>query len=164
MDLVTPGIGLIFWQTVTFLIVLFLLAKYVWRPIMNALKAREGSIEDALQAAELARVEMEKLTEDNEKLLAEARLEREKIIKEASIIAAKIREEGKEEASKIGDKMIEDAKNTINLEKQAAINEIRNQVAEFSIEISEKILRKNLGTDKSQKALIEEYLKDIKLN
>ena len=164
MDLVTPGIGLIFWQTVTFLIVLFLLAKYVWRPIMNALKAREGSIEDALQAAELARVEMEKLTDDNEKLLAEARLEREKIIKEASIIAAKIREEGKEEASKMGDKMIEDAKNTINLEKQAAINEIRNQVAEFSIEISEKILRKNLGTDKSQKALIEEYLKDIKLN
>lgn len=164
MDLVTPGIGLIFWQTVTFLIVLFLLAKYVWRPIMNALKAREGSIEDALQAAELAREEMEKLTADNEKLMAEARLERDKIIKAASVIAAKIRDEGKEEASKIGDKMIEDAKHTINLEKQAAINEIRNQVAELSLEISEKILRKNLKTDKSQKALIEEYIKDIKLN
>jgi F-type H+-transporting ATPase subunit b len=164
MDLVTPGIGLIFWQTVTFLIVLFLLAKYVWRPIMNALKTREGSIEDALQAAELAREEMEKLTADNEKLMAEARLERDKIIKAASVIAAKIRDEGKEEASKIGDKMIEDARHTINLEKQAAINEIRNQVAELSLEISEKILRKNLGTDMSQKALIEEYIKDIKLN
>jgi F-type H+-transporting ATPase subunit b len=164
MDLVTPGIGLIFWQTVTFLIVLFLLAKYVWRPIMNALKTREGSIEDALQAAELAREEMGKLTADNEKLMAEARLERDKIIKAASVIAAKIRDEGKEEASKIGDKMIEDARHTINLEKQAAINEIRNQVAELSLEISEKILRKNLGTDMSQKALIEEYIKDIKLN
>ena len=164
MDLVTPGIGLIFWQTVTFLIVLFLLAKYVWRPIMNALKAREGSIEDALKAAELAREEMEKLTSDNEKLMIEARQERDKIIKEASVIASKIRDEGKEDASKMGDKIIEDAKHTINLEKQAAISEIRNQVAELSLAISEKILRKNLGTDKSQKALIEEYIKDLKLN
>jgi len=164
MDLVTPGIGLIFWQTVTFIIVVFILSKYVWKPIMNALKAREGSIEDALNAAEQARDEMEKLTADNEKLMAEARLERDKIIKDASSMASKIREEAKEDASKITDKMIEDAKHTINLEKQAAINEIRNQVAEFSIQISEKILRKNLSSDKNQKALIEEYMKDLNLN
>lgn len=164
MDLITPGIGLIFWQTVTFLIVVFILSKYVWKPIMNALKAREGSIEDALNAAEQAREEMEKLTADNEKLMAEARLERDRIIKDASSMASKIRGEAKEDASIIADKMVEDAKHTINLEKQAAINEIRNQVAELSIQISEKILRKNLSDDKNQKALIKEYMKDLNLN
>jgi F-type H+-transporting ATPase subunit b len=164
MDLVTPGIGLIFWQTLTFLIVLLILSRFVWKPIMNALKAREGSIEDALNAAEQAREDMEKLTADNEKLMAEARMERDNIIKDASALASKIREEAKDDASKIADKMIADAKHTINLEKQAAINEIRNQVAEFSIQISEKILRKNLSSDKNQKALIAEYMKDLNLN
>ena len=164
MDLVTPGIGLIFWQTLTFLIVLLILSKYVWKPIMNALKAREGSIEDALNAAEQAREDMEKLSADNEKLLAEARLERDKIIKDASAMASIIREEAKDDASKIADKMVEDAKHTINLEKQAAINEIRNQVAELSLLISEKILRKDLSNDKNQKALIEEYMKDLNQN
>ncbi len=164
MDLVTPGIGLIFWQTLTFLAVLLILGKFVWRPIMNALKSREGSIEEALRAAELAREEMEKLTADNEKLMAEARMEREQIIKEASILASRIREEAKEEAGKITRKMIEDARHTIQLEKQTAINEIRNQVTEFSLQIAEKILRKNLEGDAQQKSLIEAYLKDMKLN
>lgn len=164
MELVTPGIGLIFWQTITFLAVLFVLGKFVWKPIMNALKAREGSIEEALQAAELAREEMEKLTADNEKLMAEARLERDQIIKDASILASRIREEAKDEASKITQKMIEDARHTIQLEKQTAINEIRNQVTEFSLLISEKILRKNLGNEAQQKALIHAYLKDMQLN
>jgi len=164
MDLVTPGIGLIFWQTLTFLIVLLILSKFVWKPIMNALTAREGSIEDALNAAEQARKDMEKLSADNEKLMFEARLERDKIIKDASAMASIIREEAKDDASKIADKMVEDAKHTINLEKQAAINEIRNQVAELSLLISEKILRKNLSNDKNQKALIEEYMKDLNQN
>lgn len=164
MDLVTPGIGLIFWQTVTFLAVILILGKFVWKPIMNALKAREGSIEEALQAAELARQEMEKLHADNEKLMAEARVERDQIIKDASVLASKIREEAKEDANKITQKMIDDARHTIQLEKQAAINEIRNQVTEFSLRISEKILRKNLANEAQQKALIEEYLKDMNLN
>ena len=164
MDLVTPGIGLIFWQTLTFLLVLLILSRYVWKPIMNALKAREGSIEDALNAAEQARDEMEKLTADNEKLMIEARMERDKIIKDASSIASKIREEAKDDASKITEKMIEDARQTIVLEKQAAINEIRNQVAVFSIKISEKILRQKLSGDKNQKAIIKKYMKDLNLN
>ncbi len=164
MDLVTPGIGLIFWQTLTFLIVLLILSKYVWKPIMNALKAREGSIEDALNAAEQAREDMEKLSADNEKLMIEARLERDRIIKDAAAMASNIRDEAKDDASKIAEKMVEDAKHTINLEKQAAINEIRNQVAELSLLISEKILRKNLSNDKNQKALIEEYMKDLNQN
>jgi F-type H+-transporting ATPase subunit b len=128
------------------------------------LRAREGSIEMALQAAELARQEMEKLHSDNEKLMAEARIERDQIIKEASMLASRIREEAKEEGNKITQKMIDDARLTIQLEKQAAINEIRNQVTEFSLEISEKILRRNLENEAQQKALIEEYLKDMKLN
>ena len=164
MDLVTPGIGLIFWQTLTFLIVLLILSKYVWKPIMNALKAREGSIEDALNAAEQAREDMEKLSADNEKLMVEARLERDRIIKDASAMASNIREEAKDDASKIADKMVEDAKHTINLEKQAAINEIRNQVVKLSLQITEKILRKNLSNDKNQKALIKEYMKDLNQN
>ena len=164
MDLVTPGIGLIFWQTVTFLLVILILGKFVWKPIMNALKAREGSIEEALRAAELARQEMQKLTADNEKLMIEARKERDQIIADASTIATKIREDAKEEASKITQKMIEDARHTINLEKQTAVNEIRNQVAEFSLQISEKILRKNLAEDKQQKDLINVYLKGMKFN
>ena len=131
---------------------------------MNALKAREGSIEDALNAAEQAREDMEKLSADNEKLMIEARLERDRIIKDAAAMASNIRDEAKDDASKIAEKMVEDAKHTINLEKQAAINEIRNQVAELSLLISEKILRKNLSNDKNQKALIEEYMKDLNQN
>jgi F-type H+-transporting ATPase subunit b len=96
--------------------------------------------------------------------MVEARMERDKIIKDASSIASKIREEAKNDALKIAEKMIEDAKQTIILEKQAAVNEIRNQVAEFSIRISEKILRKKLSDKKSQKMLIAEYMKDLNLN
>jgi len=131
---------------------------------MGALKTREASIEDALQAAELAREEMERLTEDNEKLMIEARAEREQVLKEATKIASKLKEEAKEDAAKAGDKMIEEARVNINAEKQAAIREIKNQVAELSLQISEKLLRKNLAKDKDQKKLIKEYIKELKLN
>jgi len=164
MDIVAPGIGLIFWQTITFLLVVLILSRFVWRPIMNALQTREASIEDAIRAADLARDEMDRLIADNEKLMAEARVERDHLIKEATTVATKIREEAKEEASKIASKMLQDAKHTIDLEKQAVLSEIRNQVAELSIAISEKILRRALEAESEQKKLIEEYLKDIKLN
>jgi F-type H+-transporting ATPase subunit b len=164
MDLVTPGFGMIFWSTITFLAVLLILSKFVWKPIMSALKTREASIEDALQAAELAREEMEKLTADNEKLMAEARAEREKVLKEATKIANRLKEEAKEEASRVGNKMIEDARTTIQTEKQAALREIKNQVADLSLQISERLLKKKLSKDKNQKELIKEYIKDLKLN
>jgi F-type H+-transporting ATPase subunit b len=164
MDLVTPGIGLIFWQTLTFLLVLLILSRFVWRPIMNALQTREASIEDAIRAADLARDEMDRLIADNEKLMAEARVERDRLIKEAAAVATKIREEAREEATKITDKMIQEAKRTIDLEKQAVILEIRKQVTDLSLTIAEKILRKNLSSDDEQKKLLEEYLKEMKFN
>ena len=164
MDLITPGFGLIFWQTVVFLIVLFILGKYAWKPIMESLKNREESIQDALDAAENARKDIEKLTADNEKLLQEARLERDSILKDASTAANKIKDEAKEEASKISAKMLEDARNTINAEKNAALADIKSQVAELSLEITEKVLRKTLDKDSEQKSLIKEYMKDIELN
>lgn len=164
MDLVTPGFGLIFWSTITFLLVLLILARFVWQPIMSALKSREASIEDAIQAAELAREEMEKLMADNEKLMAEARAERDQILKDATKIANRIKDEAKEEASKIGDKIIEEARMSINAEKQDAIREINNQVAELSLRISERLLRKHLSDEKAQKDLIREYIKDLRLN
>jgi F-type H+-transporting ATPase subunit b len=164
MDLVTPGIGLIFWQALTFLLVLTILSRLVWRPIMNALQTREASIEDAIRAADLARDEMERLIADNEKLMAEARTERDHLIREATVVATRIREEAKEDVSKITNKMLQDARHTIDLEKQAVLAEIRNQVAELSLSISEKILRKSLEDEAEQRKLIEEYLKDVKLN
>ncbi len=164
MNLVTPGIGIIFWQTLTFIIVFLILSRFVWRPIMSALRTREASIEDAIRAAELAKEEMERLTADNEKLMAEARVERDHLIKEAAAVATKIREEAKEEASKIADKILRDARHTIDLEKQAFLSEMKNQVAELSLAISEKILRKTLQEEPEQRRLIDQYLNDIKLN
>jgi F-type H+-transporting ATPase subunit b len=164
MDLVTPGIGLIFWQSVTFLLVLIILSRFVWRPIMNALRTREASIEDAIRAADLAREDMDRLIADNEKLMAEARTERDRLIREASAAASRIREEAKEDVAKITDKMLKDARHMIDLEKQAVLMDIKNQVADLSLVISGKILRKALESDTQQKKLIEEYLKDLKLN
>jgi len=164
MELVTPGIGLIFWQTITFLLVLFLLGKFAWKPILGALKAREYSIESALKSAEKAKNEMAKLKADNEKLLSEAREERDKMMKDAMAAANSIKEEAKEEASKTTAKMLSDAKATINAEKNAALAEVKNQVASISLEIAEKVLRKNLSDDKVQQELLNEYMKDLKLN
>lgn len=164
MELLTPGIGLIFWQTVIFLIVFLVLLTFAWKPIANALKAREGFINDALKSAELAKEEMAQLKEDNEMLLDEARRERDTMLKEATAAANRIKEEAKAETSKIAEKMIADARAAIDNEKKAALAEVQNMVAEISLSIAEKVLRKNLSSDKAQKALVEEYLKEVKIN
>ena len=164
MELVTPGIGLIFWQTVTFLIVLGILAAFVWRPIMDALRAREGFIEDSLHAAENAKKDIEKLKSDNEYLMHEARMERDKMLKEAAVLANKIKDDAKEETSKITAKMIEDAKAVIQTEKSAALNEVKSLVATLSLDVAEKLLRKKLEEKKAQEELVEEFIKDIKVN
>ncbi|MDN5212675.1 F0F1 ATP synthase subunit B [Fulvivirgaceae bacterium BMA12] len=164
MDLLTPGLGLIFWQFVTFIAVVVILAKFAWKPILGALKDRETSIEDALSAAEKAKSEMENLKAENEKLLAEARLERDKILKEATAAGNKLKDDARDEAGKISAKMLEDAKNAINNEKKAALADIKGQVASLSIEIAEKLLRKNLEDDKAQKSLVNEFIKDLNNN
>jgi len=163
MELVTPGIGLIIWQAVTFLIVLFLLTKFAWKPIMKALHEREASIENALSAAEKAKLEMQGLKAENEKLLAQARLERDKILKDASEAGNNLVERAKEKANEEGARMITMAREAIENEKRAAIAEVKNQAATLSIEIAERILRRELSDPKAQQALAQDYVREVTL-
>ncbi len=164
MELVTPGIGLIFWQTVTFLIVLFLLSKFAWKPIMQALHEREASIENALSAAEKAKLDIQGLKAENEKLLAQARLERDKILKEASEAGNQMLETARQKASDEGDRMILNAREAIENEKRAAITEVKNMAAQLSVDIAERILRKELSNPQAQQALAQDYIKEVTLN
>jgi F-type H+-transporting ATPase subunit b len=164
MDLITPGSGLIFWQLFGFLGLLFILIKFAWKPMLSALEERESSIENALKAAESARNEMANLKADNEKLLMEARLERDTILKKAQEVSVKMIEEAKNEAAKVAAQQIENAKAVIETEKKAALAEVKTQVAFLTLEVTEKLLRKNLSEDKAQKALVDEFVKEIKLN
>ena len=164
MQLLTPGVGLIIWQTIVFVLLFFLLAKLAWKPIINSLKDRERSIQDALDTAEKARLEMSQLKSDNEKLLQEAREERDRILREAREIAVKMREDAQADARKASDKIVEDARAAINVEKQAALRDVKAQVATFSLEIAEKLMKKNLANDKAQKELVDVYVKDLKVN
>ncbi|WP_299760303.1 F0F1 ATP synthase subunit B [uncultured Pontibacter sp.] len=164
MELVTPGFGLLFWQTVTFLIVLFLLGKFAWKPIMSALSEREASIENALSAAEKAKLEMQALKADNEKLLAEARMERDKILTEATEAANSIVESSKQKANEEGARMIAGAREAIENEKRAAITEVKNMAASLSLEIAEQILRKELSDKTAQQTLAQDYIREVTLN
>lgn len=164
MQLLTPGVGLIIWQTIVFVLLFLLLAKLAWKPIINGLKDRERSIQEALDTAEKARLEMSQLRSDNEKLLQEAREERDRILRQAREVSAKMREDAQHDAKKVSDKIVEDARAAINVEKQAALKEVKVQVAMFSMEIAEKLMKKNLSSDKAQKDLVETYVKDLKVN
>ena len=164
MGLVLPDYGLLFWMVFTFLIVMYILKKFAWKPILSSLKEREDSIEDALESAKKAREEMGKLQADNEKILAEARNERNEMLKEAKEVKQSIIDEAKGIADKEADKMIESARQAIENQKIAAINEMKENIASFSILIAEKILRKQLDDPFKQKELMDEYLKDVKLN
>lgn len=164
MDLITPEFGLFFWQTIVFLVLIFLMAKFAWKPILRAVEGREQSINDALASAENARKEMQNLKADNEKLLQEARMERDAMIKEAREIKEKIISEAKTEAQAEGNKMIDQAKSTIQVEKNAALSDIKNQVANLSVLIAEKIVRGELSTNEKQQKLVEEMLEDATLN
>lgn len=164
MDLITPGTGLIFWQAVVFLLLFLVLRKFAWGPIIDSLRIREDSIEEALRAADEAKKEMANLKAGNEKLLEEARIERNEILKLATTAANKIKEEAKADAIKAGEKLIKDARTEINNEKQAALAEVKDLVAQFSLEIASKILRQNLSDQKSQADTVKKFLKDINLN
>ena len=164
MDLVTPSIGLVFWTLVSFLILLVLLKKLAWKPMLSAIHERERSIEDALNKADLAREEMSRLSNENEILMKQARIERDEILKEAKELKDQILVEAKNQAQIEGAKLIEKAKIEINNQKVAALDEVKNQVASLSIEIAEKVLRKQFDDQKTQNALVSDLLKDVKLN
>ena len=164
MGLVTPGFGLLFWMVLTFLVVLYLLKKFAWKPILGSLKEREDSIEEALRSADKAREDMTQLQANNEKILAEARHERDQMLKDAREVKEKMIEEAKEKAGLEAEKMINSAKQSIENEKTAAIEEMKKSIAAMSIQIAEKILKQQLDDPKQQQELMDKYLKDIKLN
>ena len=164
MDLVTPGFGLIFWTSVVFIILLVLLKRMAWTPILNNVDARNKSIEEALEAAKNARDEMSNLKADNDRILKEARAERDEMLKEARELKANIISEAKNAAKDEADKMIASAKVVIENEKSGAISELKNTVGSLSVDIAEKVLRAELKDVDKQNAFIADLLKDIKLN
>lgn len=164
MELVTPGIGLIFWMTLSFGIVLFILGKFAWKPIMKGLREREDSIEHALHAADEAKKEMLKLKAGNEQLLIEAKEERDKLMKEARLMKEAIIAEARTRADEEGNRIIETARESIQYEKMAALNDLKSQIANISIEIAEKIMKQELAEKGKHTVLTEALLKDIKIN
>ncbi len=156
--------GLFFWQILLFLLLLLLLKKFAWKPILNAVKEREEGILNALKSAEDARKEMQNLTADNERILKEARNDREELLKEARTMRTEMIDEAKGEAQLEADKLIAKAKEGIENEKQAAITDLKNQVADLSVGIAEKLVKDELSSKEKQVTLIEKILKDVKLN
>ena len=159
MELVTPGIGLIFWTSLVFLLLIFLLKKFAWGPILKAVDERNNSINEALSSAKKAKSEMEQLSADNKKILNEALIERDAIIKEARYIKNQTISEAKNKASIEAEKIIFSAKEQIKNEKMKAMIELKNEVADISIQMAEKIIKTELEDVKRQKKLIEEELK-----
>ena len=164
MDLVTPDIGLIFWTTVSFAILYFVLSKFAWKPILGAVNEREKSIKEALAAAEKAKEEMANLKADNEKILNEAKLQRESLLKEAREIKSKIIADAESEATEKANKLIESAKNAIQTEKSVAMKELKNTVVDLSLDIAEKLLSKELDNKEKKLENIQDILDKTNLN
>ena len=164
MELVQPGIGLIFWMTLSFAVMLWVLAKFAWKPIMKALHERETSIDEALNAANKAKKEMKELLFSNEQLLKEAKEERDAILRAGRMVRDSIIDESKTKANKEADRIVESAIERIENEKMAATTNLKNQLASLSIEIAEKILKKELSDDIKQKEFVNDLIKDINFN
>ena len=164
MNLLTPEFGLLIWTLVAFLVVFWVLGKYAWPAIVKGLKDREQSIADSLATAEKVRAEMAQMKSENEALLAQAREERAQLLKEARETKDKIINEAKEQAKTEANKIITDAQAAINTQKMAALTEVKNQVGKMVIEVSEKILRKEMQNKESQEAYIRGLVDEVKLN
>ncbi|MDY3547226.1 F0F1 ATP synthase subunit B [Riemerella anatipestifer] len=164
MDLLIPSEGNLIWSLVVFLILVLLLSKFAWKPILKTVNDRETSIVDALNQAKLAKKEMEDLKADNERIIREAKVERDAILKEAREIKDRIVNEAKEVAKVEGDKMIAAAKQSIAAEKSAAMADIKNQVGALSLNIAETILKQKLDNTEAQNTLVENMLNQSNLN
>ncbi|MBI4946884.1 MAG: F0F1 ATP synthase subunit B [Bacteroidetes bacterium] len=162
--LLTPSYGLIVWTLLAFLIVLYLLKKLAWKPILKSLQEREDSIQNAIDTAKKAREEMTSLKSDHEKIVAQAKTDRDTILKEAREMKDKMIAEAKNLAAKEGERMITNARESIQNEKMAAITDLKNQVAHLSIEIAEKILKQELSEKDKQKTVITNLLQEVKMN
>jgi len=164
MDLVLPDFGLLFWTGLVFVLLLFILTKFAWKPILGMVNAREQKITEALELAEKTKAEMKTLATQNEQLLQEARAERDSMIKDAKATATKMVEEAKGAAKVEAEKVMTSAREAINAEKGAAIAELKTQMATFSIEIAEKIVKSELSNDDKQNALANQLASEINLN
>ncbi|MDQ3682936.1 MAG: F0F1 ATP synthase subunit B [Bacteroidota bacterium] len=164
MDLLTPSFGLIIWTLLALIIVLFILKKFAWKPILSSLDQREKGIADSLETAERVRGEMAQLKSENEDLLARAREERGLMLKEARETKEKIIGEAKERAKLEANKIISDAQQAITVQKMAALTEVKNEVGKLVIEISEKVLRRELSNKQEQEAHIAGLVNEVKLN
>jgi F-type H+-transporting ATPase subunit b len=164
MELVNPGIGLIFWMTVAFVAILYILGKFAWKPILKALKERETSIGEALHAADNAREEMKQMQFSNEQLLKEAKNERDAILAQARKIKDSIIEDSKMKAHEEANRILVSAKESIENEKMSAIIDLKNQIGELALEIARKILIRELSEPKKQEEYIRELIKDVKFN
>jgi F-type H+-transporting ATPase subunit b len=164
MDLILPDLGLLFWTGIVFCLLLFLLAKFAWKPILNAVNAREQKISEALELAVKTQAEMKALKAENDQILKEARAERDNILKEAKEAANTMIEDAKSKSKVEAQKIVEAARLNINSEKAAAIAEIKTHVATLAVEIAEKVVRGELASDEKQKALAEKLAGDIQMN
>ena len=158
------SVGLFFWQAIIFLVLLFLLRKYAWKPILTSVINREESIKEGLESAEKAKEQMRQLKEDNKALLAEARLERDQIVKDAREAKDKMIANAKETAKAEGAKMIEAAKAVIQAERTAAVNDLKSQVAELSVSIAEKVIKNEVSSDAKQQEIISAAMQSANLN
>lgn len=164
MELITPGLGLVIWMVLSFSILLFLLKKFAWTPIINMLKEREETISDALNQAKIAQEEMKALQANNELLIIQAKEERDAIIVEARKIREKMIEEAKNKANEESQRIIQSAKESINFEKMRAITDLKNQVAQLSIDIAEKLIVSELSNKEKQNKMIEGMLDEVRFN
>lgn len=164
MDLLIPSFGLIFWTMLAFLIVVFVLKKYAWKPILQSLNDREKTIGDSLATAERIKAEMAQMKSENEALLVKAREERSQMLKEARDMKEKIINEARDQAKIEGGKIITDAQAAIEQQKMAAITEVKNQIGKLVIEVSEKILRRQLENKPEQEKYIRQLASEVKLN
>lgn len=164
MDLITPSFGLIFWQLVFFLLLVIVLGKFAWKPILASLAEREQSIEDAIELAKKTRAEMAQLKADNDKAKAEAIIERDAILKQARQTAEKMIATAKNEAAQEAKAEIEKARKSFRDEQASAVAKLKGETAKIAIEIAEKVLRRELADQASQETLVSEWLKDAKLN
>ncbi len=164
MELVSPGLGLIFWMVIAFGTLLFILKKFAWIPILESLKEREQSIEDALHAADKARQEMVDLKFSNEQMMAEAKEEKDELMRQTRIQRDKLIEDAKTKASQEAERIVESARVAIENERMAAVVELRNQIAKLSIEIAEKLLERELDDQKKQTDYANQLIEKIKLN
>ena len=164
MDLLTPDLGLLFWQVIVFLGLFFILRAFAWKPITDSLHERENNIQSALDLAEKTRLEMTAMKADNEKLLAQARSEREIILRGAKETADKMLADSRDKAESEGKRILEQARESMNNERQAMMQEMKKEVVTLSLDIAEKVLRKELGDKSSQERLVADLVANSRLN